>query len=768
MKFESDRRQLLKYYRYFIIMLLVAVLLLSGIQYFYTDSLMQKDATANSQNTFTLIRHSHDVLFQQLEKSISGLFHNASFENFDEYYRDNAVNRMCAVYDQLCSIMQSSDLIQNICLYYPSEEITVSTNQSLCALRQYHGRDFLLSLDSVSITGRKTFPRRVYYALATTPVDVVSIVRTLPVISMNARPVAYVVIDLKMSVLSSVFEGVTIDRGASLMIFDERGTPLSVSGRYYPLEALLDSELPVASDTTYRRVRTDGDDLLVFYGASRDMGWMYVYIQNTSAFNERLIIMRNASISICLGVLLVGLILAWVASRRLYMPLQRISNQLGGEDIDVFARIDEAIQRNEQLDHALQNNVITGRNQQLLQQMLMNLVPNDSEEVGGLRLEPGERECALFLVGTDSDPESFSNDNLARLLWPLGLRPLIKLYTGECEIAFIVAGDSIAQDYIAREKLRGAAQAILTLCQPDASIGVSNGFADASALSEAYHQASDALGMRMVRGAGSVCCFFEIRNRPTLDYPYRMENAILRAFKTFEIDSVRRELNAFEDYLVSRDASASTVRDFYTQLICSFQRLLIETPSGAAQGASFSHRDLQTMTSIQDMSEYLLNLFDAMMENRDKNSGKSEVIDRVCSYIEAHVKDAPTVDTIASEFYMSVSSLRAEFQRVKGVSIKSYTDQVRLSMAKRLLHASNRRVQDIATDLGFNYAQSFITFFKNATGMTPGEYRTRAQASLQEAANALYGGDASVPDDETTVKQLARDARQDGDHLNVL
>ncbi|MBQ8955031.1 MAG: AraC family transcriptional regulator [Clostridia bacterium] len=742
MKLESDRRHLLKYYRYFITTLLIAVLSLSGIQYIYTDNLMQKDATANSQNTFTLIRHSHDVLFQQLERSISGLFQNAAFENFGEYYRDNAVNRMCAVYDQLCSIMQSSDLIQNIVLYYPTEEITISTNQSLCSLRQYHGRDFLLSLDSVSIVDRKAFARSVYYALATTPIDVVSIVRTLPVIPKSARPTAYVVIDLKLSVLASVFEGVTIGQGASLMIFDESGTPLSISGRYYPLEELIDSGLPDKSGATaYRRVRAGGEDLFVFYGASRDTGWTYVYVQNTGALNERLVIMRNASISICLGVLLLGLILAWVASRRLYMPLQRISNQLGGEDIDVFTRIDEAVQRNEQLDQALQNNVITGRNQQLLQQMLMNLAPNDSEG-GGLRLEPGEKECALFLVGTDSNPESFSNENLAQALAPLGLRPVIKLYTGECEIAFIVAGDSTARDFIAREKLRAAAQAILTLCNPEASIGVSNGFADTGLLSEAYHQASDALGMRLVRGAGSVCCFFEIRNRPTLDYPYRMENAILRAFKTFEIDNVRREVAAFEGYLVSHDATASTVRDFYTQLICSFQRLLIETPSDAGRGASVSHRDLLAMTSVQDMSDYLLNQFAAMMESREKSEGKSEIIDQVCAYIEAHVKDAPTVDTIASEFYMSVSSLRAEFQRVKGVSIKSYTDQVRLDMARRLLQTSGRRVQDIAADLGFNYAQSFIAFFKNATGMTPGEYRARVQSAQPDA------GDVSQPTGE--------------------
>ena len=58
-----------------------------------------------------------------------------------------------------------------------------------------------------------------------------------------------------------------------------------------------------------------------------------------------------------------------------------------------------------------------------------------------------------------------------------------------------------------------------------------------------------------------------------------------------------------------------------------------------------------------------------------------------------------------------------------GMSIKSYTDAQRLKLAKKLLENNSLRVLDIAGRLGFNYAQSFITFFKGATSMTPGEYR---------------------------------------------
>lgn len=48
-------------------------------------------------------------------------------------------------------------------------------------------------------------------------------------------------------------------------------------------------------------------------------------------------------------------------------------------------------------------------------------------------------------------------------------------------------------------------------------------------------------------------------------------------------------------------------------------------------------------------------------------------------------------------------------------------------MGKQMLIDDALQIQDIAAKLGFQYAQSFISFFKNATGMTPGEYRSREQ-----------------------------------------
>ena len=101
------------------------------------------------------------------------------------------------------------------------------------------------------------------------------------------------------------------------------------------------------------------------------------------------------------------------------------------------------------------------------------------------------------------------------------------------------------------------------------------------------------------------------------------------------------------------------------------------------------------------------------------------------------------MDAIAEEFFVSSSTLRVEFRGEMGISVKSYIDRRRVEEAKRLLTASATKIQDIALQLGFNFAQSFIAFFKANTGQTPGEYRAEAQG------RRLSGRSASEKEDET-------------------
>jgi AraC-like DNA-binding protein len=50
-----------------------------------------------------------------------------------------------------------------------------------------------------------------------------------------------------------------------------------------------------------------------------------------------------------------------------------------------------------------------------------------------------------------------------------------------------------------------------------------------------------------------------------------------------------------------------------------------------------------------------------------------------------------------------------------------------LERAKTLLLGTNRPVNEIAFELGFDYPQNLTKLFKNKTGLTPSQYRKQPQ-----------------------------------------
>lgn len=737
---DSDRKRLLRYFRSFFLLLLVVALSFCCLQYLYTGYLVRQENETSSRNTFVLLKHAHDATFNQLLHTVTNLFTDRQFSSFMDYYRSNDVRQQLSVINTLNSIKNSLIELENICFYYPQYGYTLSTVQTISEIALYHDRDFLLSLRGSFFPSFRTFVRSVTFPFSASPTDVVSLVCTLP-FSASDRSVKsyYLIIDLKYSAISASFSDVMLNNDSGLMIFDSQGTLISGAGKTYPLSALMDDSQPLSESITTAQRTIDGEPLSLYFTKNADMGWIYVYAQSARLFAQRLYQIRNVIVAVFLAVVTVGVLYAWFASKRLYRPIHQLSEQLGNQDVDVFDRIDGIIAQNERLNNQLQENLVTGRNQRLLQQMLLNFSGENGEQ-GRLNLQPAEKECAFFLLHTTLNESSLSSTEIKELFLENGMRLVIKLYPAPNEIACIVASTGFSPETILRP-----AQALL-LRQRDKdgliNIGVSRPFQDVSSLAEAYRQAQEAMGMHLVRGEGTACCFWEIRNHPAPDYPYKLENAILRAFRDQDGEEMQKKLQEFQAYLVSSDAGAQSVRDFYVQLFCSCQRLILDLPTPASQGIlHYSHRELISQPTLDDMNAYLQGMLLSLMNMSERPEGKSEMIERICSYIDAHLEEAPTVERLAAEFFVSPSGLRAEFTRVMGMSIKSYTDAQRLKLAKKLLENNSLRVLDIAGRLGFNYAQSFITFFKGATSMTPGEYR---QMRNKEKIRLL---DTTLPED---------------------
>lgn len=97
-------------------------------------------------------------------------------------------------------------------------------------------------------------------------------------------------------------------------------------------------------------------------------------------------------------------------------------------------------------------------------------------------------------------------------------------------------------------------------------------------------------------------------------------------------------------------------------------------------------------------------------------------------YIDDNVHNAEfSVEMLASFMCMSRSNLHLKFRRIAGTGPAEIIKRIRLERAKSLLRSGPASMTEAAEQCGFASLSYFSTTFKKATGMTPGEYASRAR-----------------------------------------
>lgn len=87
-----------------------------------------------------------------------------------------------------------------------------------------------------------------------------------------------------------------------------------------------------------------------------------------------------------------------------------------------------------------------------------------------------------------------------------------------------------------------------------------------------------------------------------------------------------------------------------------------------------------------------------------------------------------TAEALAKSLYISVSKLNQLFRDKFNMSVKEYINDVRMERAKFLLERTDKRVYEIALEVGFQDIDYFTQMFKKKTGCAPGQYRREMQS----------------------------------------
>lgn len=102
-------------------------------------------------------------------------------------------------------------------------------------------------------------------------------------------------------------------------------------------------------------------------------------------------------------------------------------------------------------------------------------------------------------------------------------------------------------------------------------------------------------------------------------------------------------------------------------------------------------------------------------------------VEQVLAIIRADCSQNTTLESVAQQLNLNPAYVSRIFKKETGVKFMDYLTGMRVEKAKELLTGSNLKIKEVCERLGYSNINYFIKVFKDATGVTPGDYRRMNQ-----------------------------------------
>lgn len=503
----------------------------------------------------------------------------------------------------------------------------------------------------------------------------------------------------------------------------------------------------------------DKKEYSVSFLRSQLNGWVYLSVTSIASLTKESNKIGLYTFYICAIMLLLSVLLAWIGSRRMYTPIERLLNQLGQRKPDLraskateFQMIGEQLhhlfQSKTQLEREINQHIRQVRTFSLSQAYLGNYKKNELykklEQFGYDKQIQDWKTMAVVTLSIDSyENSAYEKEDLSLLLFAAH-NMIEELVNPDNRFAPVIMDQSIVtlighteNDeltfhhwlYALTERLQ---QEISRCLKLQVSIGLSLPFHCFHKIAIAYKEGIEALKYRIKLGTGVIIQFENLNSGMhylKLNYPNHKENDLMDAIKLAEADKAKELVTELISSMFAQELTPQEYQIPLTRLLNNLLVMMQESGVGLhqiyhANGSLFEELlELPTVAEIEDWFwSVIINPLIKIFDSR-QNAQYQNISEKIIDLIQHNYDTDLTLEECASRLHYNANYISSIFRKETQSYFSEYLTMYRFKMAKKWLQETDMPVKDIAAKLRYNNSQNFIRSFRKLEGMTPGQYR---------------------------------------------
>ena len=650
------------------------------------------------------------------------------------------------------SLLTISEKISSISIYYPENDIIVSSDS---------GVKFLNSTDRSSVYyyewvdlfrddmgGENSLWLKARIALSPYDLsrasDILTIVRTIPLRSQKDSYTGLIAVNIDESKIAAELQRHIHDEYSSALIVMPDGTIVASGSTEDDTSGLLEGV--VFSRITGQKQASfvesiAGENIVVTSITSGYNGWHYIYAIPEKYFSEQTSLFGKVLLAICSISLVFIMIMSSLISVKLTTPIRKLMRRslsiLKGKGYAVTGQGD--LQAIETTITTLSNRLtdleqVLEKNREVMvanfyYNLLHGRISSSTEIAQRLQFLEKEFKYAFFVVFvlrfSSRTFDSLLLHESETILYDSAERTL-----AECQDLFYSIEDRYSIVYVlnhpstGRKEMRQFAARLCRRAASDYQIktecGIGGVCSELKQIERSFAEAKDSMEYAFVRPDELV---FDHDETISLDKGEFFE---VESINLTDISTAAATLHKIKESIVEDRLPPAHAKKIIASIALSLKRQSLkfqtdtdryDIPTTADRADEFADID-----EAFNFLEGIANRISDEIEKR-KKSRNGLYAQQAVEYIQNHIAEDISLDIVSELVGISPSHFSRIFKNTTNEGLVSYITRTRMSKAAfSLLHA-DKSIKTIAAQTGFKDYSYFCKIFKQHFSMTPGDYR---------------------------------------------